>query len=69
MSDPKWFFYDRVVMRAWPDMARKSVHERLNTCALVADILEGHGRFVVSETLAERVRLAAEDVKAEEAKP
>jgi hypothetical protein len=69
VSDPKWLFFDRVVLRRWPEMSVKSAHERLNTCALVADVLEGHGRFTMSDELRESIRLAAADVKAEEGKP
>ena len=54
---------DKIVCRRWPEQARKSAHERLNACALVKDVLEGHGRFTVSEGLAEEIRQAARDVE------
>ena len=67
--DPKWLFYDRVVLRAWPQMGLKHSNERLNTAALVADILEGHGRYTVGPELRERVEQAARDEKESEQKP
>jgi hypothetical protein len=68
MIDSKWTFYDKVALRAFPSLSHSTRSSQLNTAALVADILEGNGKFVCSDALAERVRLTADDVKAEEAR-
>ena len=69
MIDPKWEFFDKVALRAFPNLSHSHRTDRLNTAALVADILEDKGRFTCSDTLKERIRLAAKDVGEEEAKP
>ena len=68
MIDPKWEFFDNVALRAFPNLSRSHRSDRLNTAALVADILEDKGRFTCSPELMERVRLAARDVEEEEKK-
>ena len=69
MNDPKWERYDRIVLRVWPQMGLRHSNERMNTVALVADILEGHGRYTVSQELREKVEMAARDEKEQEQKP
>lgn len=49
-------------------MGLRHSNERLNTVALVADILEGHGRYTVSQELREKVEMAARDERESEAK-
>ena len=67
--DPKWAFYDRVVLRLWPQLGLKTAGERMNTAALVAYILEKKGRFTYSADLQEKVEMAAKDQREAEAKP
>jgi len=49
-------------------MGLRHSNERMNTVALVADILEGHGRYTVSQELREKVEMAARDERESEAK-
>ena len=62
MTDITLDFCDRVVHRVWPHLDQ---YARINTCALVMDVLEGHTRFVVSDELAEKIRAAAKEIEGE----
>ncbi len=60
-------FYDRVVCRIWPEMKRGTSMERINTCALVRDVIEGKTRFTISDDLREKILMAAKGEKSAEA--